>query len=487
MKNLFPILVTFLVMINSPYAKAQNSFLFRHISEQDETPSGIIETSDGGFIISAGAHINEGPGNAILYRLRSNGDTICSRTVVNSGGTCSLTSLIKLDNGYFTGVGFKTSSAGIYYLWLLTFTDSLVIIHDTAFQTNYSYSIDSHIILDHFRNLIVYGCNGESLYQFNIYIYQFSQNTDLLSYHFYDNPTMNFPFSMTEKPDHSGYYMMIFGHYLINTNSASQILSFDYLFNVTHIDSIPRDLAMYFSSKNINNNEFILTGKRTYQTQTIRTDKLGILKVDTDLRVIKENYIGPEDTISYPGYLLNMDFLNVNNIYYTGVANQCIYGHFPSSPSYILLGRFDSSLNLTGEKYYGGDMYYEVSCMAATTDGGCIIGAASYDWNTQNQERDLYILKLDSGGIVTGINNQSPVQSHEVIVYPNPGDDLLYVETQMKYAVFHLYDLSGREVLSNRLIPGRNSLQVRYLNSGLYIYKVAQDLLVKEYGKWIKN
>ncbi|MCX6286188.1 MAG: T9SS type A sorting domain-containing protein, partial [Bacteroidetes bacterium] len=192
-------------------------------------------------------------------------------------------------------------------------------------------------------------------------------------------------------------------------------------------------------------------------------------------------------TVSYPAYNTNLDFLNVNNIFLGGIANQDWGGIFSYNLSFIILGKIDSSLNLTWQKYYGGDMYYMVWSIIATTDGGCIIGASSNDLTTQGEERDVYILKVDSNGIVTGINNQPPVLTPEVIVYPNPGNDRIYVETQLKNAIFFLYDLTGREVLHACLLPVRNSIQVQNLKSGLYIYKLIQNSQVKECGKWIKK
>ena len=123
----------------------------------------------------------------------------------------------------------------------------------------------------------------------------------------------------------------------------------------------------------------------------------------------------------------------------------------------------------------------------ATTDGGCIVGASTNDYATQGDQRDIYILKVDSVGIVTGINNYPPIKDQDLIVFPNPGNDIIYVETQLKDAEFQLYDLTGREVCSQRLVTGRSSIPVQNLISGLYIYKVTQNSQGKEYGKWIKK
>jgi hypothetical protein len=294
-------------------------------------------------------------------------------------------------------------------------------------------------------------------------------------------------FSMVEKSDTSGYLMMITGNYQIHTNSPSQILTVDYSLNVNRIDSIPDDLELYLDSKVLNSHEILITGKRTYQNSNPRTDKYGIVKLDTSLLLNKEYFLGPNDTITYPGVYTNLDFIEPDKIFCGGTINFSLEAIFPNVPSYIFIGRFDSSLNLIWQKYFGGDQYYIVRSITATSDGGCIVSASSYDYRRQNQEEDIYVIKIDSNGLISGQNNLPPVRSYDAIVYPTPGSDLIFVETQLRYSVFSLYDLTGRELYSQGLLPGRNSIPVQYLTSGLYIYKVTQNSLVKEYGKWIKE
>lgn len=211
------------------------------------------------------------------------------------------------------------------------------------------------------------------------------------------------------------------------------------------------------------------------------------MKLDTSLLVNKEYFLGPDDTVTNPGAYTNLGFIDPNKIFYVGTANFNVNEIFSSIPSYILIGRFDSALNLTWQKYFGGDQYYIVRSLTATSDGGCIISATSYDYQRQNQEQDIYVIKIDSNGLISGQNNLPPVRSYDAIVYPTPGSDLIFVETQLRYSVFSLYDLTGRELYSQGLLPGRNSIPVQYLTSGLYIYKVTQNSQVKEYGKWIKK
>jgi len=101
--------------------------------------------------------------------------------------------------------------------------------------------------------------------------------------------------------------------------------------------------------------------------------------------------------------------------------------------------------------------------------------------------RYLSLIKVTKDGLLLSINGEPNPMVHEAVVYPNPGHDLIYVETQLKNSTFFLFDLTSSEVFHFSLLPGRNSFQVQNLKSGLYIYKVVQNSQVREYGKWIKE
>jgi len=241
------------------------------------------------------------------------------------------------------------------------------------------------------------------------------------------------------------------------------------------------------NTKYSNTHSFIMTGLRDIEFSNPRTDKIEILKLDSAFHVNKEVFLGPDDTVTYPAYNTNLDFLDVRNIYIGGTKNQDWSGIFSYNTSYIIIGKYDSTLNIKWQKSYGGDTYYMVWSIIATTDGGCIIGASTNDYATMGDQRDIYILKVDSNGLITGIHQPPMNTTKKILVYPNPGNDLIYVETQLKNTVFHLYDLMGNEVCNKDLIPGRNEMQIQGLKSGLYFYRIARDSQVIECGKWLKE
>ena len=483
------VLISILVILFPVLAFTQSGFIFKYSTPNDETPSSIIETNDGGFIVCGPIGTYPVSYHTLLIRLNKYGDSLKTRIINYPVGYSFLSEIVKLDNGTYLGVGRKTLSSGEEKLWLITLSDSLDILKDTSYSCGLGTIYKLRGMRDHFGKVVIYGTSTviDSLYDPpHPFILLATQQIDSLDFKYFHAGTSQMVFSMLEKYDTSGYYMFLFGHYQTYTQTFSQILGLNYQLQVTSTDSIPAGLTFSLDSKNFLNGGLIVTGKMSYWGSNPRTDKLGILKLDSSLLLTSEYFFGPDDTISSPGYNYNLCINPDNEIFYGGATNQSISTEFPYEPSHIILGRFDTSLNLLWQKYYGGDQYYSVWTVNTTADGGCIFGASSFNYQVQNQERDIYILKVDSNGIITGINHDPPTGDQKTKIYPNPGKEFIYVNTTIEHATVGFYDLTGREIFSQILFSGSNPVNVQMLKPGLYIYKILQNSEVRECGKWIK-
>jgi len=469
---------------------AQSGFIFRYSSPDDKIPSAITETADHGFIIASSFGTYASIHNTLLFRLNKHGDTLKTKKLINPDGGCSISNLLKLPGGLFLGVGAKTLPLGQNRLWLLVLSDSLQIIKDTSYNFGLQIVSSNFGFLDHRDNLIVYGCGQTDSLKIasHPFIWLLGPNLDSLKFSYYnDSIHSQHVYSMMEKSDTTGYFMMLTGKYLINNSSYSQILTVDYAMNITKIDSMPGKLALYLNSKVLNTDEILISGKRDYPSSSPRTDKIGILKIDKSFLIKESYFLGPDDTITYPSVNNNFDFTDPNKIYCAGTVNVNIGAVFSTIPSFISIGKFDTSLNLLWQRYFGGDQYYVVYTMVATSDGGCIIGSTSFDYAKQNKERDLQFIKIDSNGLINGQNDLPPITRFKTVLYPNPGKDWVCVNTQLTDAELVFYDLTGREICAQSLVLGNNPVNVQKLKSGLYIYKILQNSEVRECGKWIKE
>jgi len=480
----------FLMILFPVLAFTQSGFIFKYSTPNDETPSCILETNDGGFIVCGPIGTYPDSYHTLLIRLNKYGDSIKTKIIEYPIGFSFISELVKLDNGTYMGVGQKTLSSGEEKIWLITLSDSLDILNDTSYSCGLGTIYKLRGLRDHSGRVVIYGTSTvtDSLYDPpHLFILLATQQSDSLDFKYFHAGTSQMVFSMLEKYDTTGYFMFILGHYQTFTQTFSQILGLNYQLQVTTTDSIPEGLIMYVGSNNFQNGELFITGQKSYWGSNPRTDKLGILKLNSSMQLISDYFLGPDDTISYPGYISNIGINQDNKIFYGGATNQSINTLFPSEPSNIMLGCFDTSLNVIWQKYHGGDQYYGVWTVNTTTDGGCIIGASSFNYQVQSSERDIYILKVDSNGIITGINTNPPSKEQETRIYPNPGTDLINVETNLNHSMFYFYDLTGREIYNQALVSGSNPLHVQKLKPGLYIYKILQNSEVKEFGKWIKE
>jgi len=69
--------------------------------------------------------------------------------------------------------------------------------------------------------------------------------------------------------------------------------------------------------------------------------------------------------------------------------------------------------------------YYIV--FLATNDGGCLMVGCRYDYETQDQERDIYIAKVNSDGLIVW-TQEIPMGKQVTTVFPNPGTNRLNIK-----------------------------------------------------------
>lgn len=146
-----------------------------------------------------------------------------------------------------------------------------------------------------------------------------------------------------------------------------------------------------------------------------------------------------------------------------------------------------SSGELNWQVCYGDSGAYEVSSVLATRDGGCLIAGTYWDWrNHPTKERDVILLKVNRQGQLVGMEEDPGTSLTNHSVYPNPGNDALYLECRPSDGVFRLYDSYGRQVVERNFSSGRLKLDTSGLAKGLYQYLILVDNRAVYSGKWIK-
>jgi PKD repeat protein len=80
------------------------------------------------------------------------------------------------------------------------------------------------------------------------------------------------------------------------------------------------------------------------------------------------------------------------------------------------------------------------------------------------------------------------VYESDILIYPNPVNNILYIENQHieQSFVTSIFDITGKKVYENRTASNEETIDISYLNSGIYIIKMEEKGKIN-YSKIIKN
>lgn len=84
---------------------------------------------------------------------------------------------------------------------------------------------------------------------------------------------------------------------------------------------------------------------------------------------------------------------------------------------------------------------------------------------------DQFIFMLDDIVVDTQLG-LSEIADTEISIYPNPANDFIIINSQLKIDQFELLDLTGRTILSDKFGSGQNRIDVSQVNKGIYLLRV---------------
>ena len=144
-------------------------------------------------------------------------------------------------------------------------------------------------------------------------------------------------------------------------------------------------------------------------------------------------------------------------------------------------------MNVIWEKWYGGDAYFFLRSVTATSDGGCLLVGTKYPHGIGNQFIQGHYVKVDANGDVQWTQDiEMPELSYKV--YPNPTQSVFNIEnSEFNIQSVELYDISGRFLLS---VPDCNnntiSIDLTPFPNGIYFAKIKSTKGVRT-EKVVKN
>ncbi|MBP6872620.1 MAG: T9SS type A sorting domain-containing protein [Bacteroidales bacterium] len=135
----------------------------------------------------------------------------------------------------------------------------------------------------------------------------------------------------------------------------------------------------------------------------------------------------------------------------------------------ILLVKTNDAGDTLWTKSYGGVLNEELADICVAPDGGFLICGSTYSQGIGGS--DIYIIKTDPNGVLTGINEKSAKRTGPVIV-PNPGNGAGRLQSCYEYESYEIFDINGRLVRESKCITGdKETIDLGHLSRGVYLIR----------------
>lgn len=126
-----------------------------------------------------------------------------------------------------------------------------------------------------------------------------------------------------------------------------------------------------------------------------------------------------------------------------------------------------------------GQFWTHVESVHATADGGCMVILSGQTYYTFSFESDdVFLVKLDAAGTVTGISRLSDARTNDMHLYPNPAKDVIVMDGGNEKIT--VSDLAGNVQLTAAPIQGK--VDVSVLLPGIYVVQQGS-----RYSKFVKE
>jgi hypothetical protein len=459
---------------------SQSTFEYLYSSPLQEISRSIIEDSEGNIFFTVENH-----NNALIIKLDHDGNFLDSLSIVNSTGTCTLSNLIEANNEHLIAIGDWSSDTSSE-LWFMKFDYELNEIENKKLSSNNYFIFEFHHLINNNGNIVfIAHYLKPPTNETDICIFEITMEGELIRSMFYNtSSSYNHGYSLLENTDANNYRIFAKSELTSRLFCFINVIdtNFDHLY--THFLP-PSFVETPFSAKSVNDSIYLLSGKIYLISD--EDWNIGIHRVNNYDSILSSNYFGKTDTVDWTGLYNSFDFISPNNIFFAGTTNSFWYP-FQNDPSWIMLNILDSALNLKSQHFNGGDAYYLVNAVLATEDSGCVMACSRYDWLTQDNEFDVYILKVNKDGLLVSIPENNINQVNSCSVYPNPASTRLTIHfqegksTNYSNRIIEFLNASGIKVKVVK-IPSisKVSISVQDLEIGVYL------LNIRENGKVISS
>lgn len=259
----------------------------------------------------------------------------------------------------------------------------------------------------------------------------------------------------------------------------------------------PREIYLYPFAQKLSDSTYLLSGMAStiYKPPFNTCRALYVCKMSNhhdSIYGVKYHPDYPDDSILYP-FMRNNIAISDSKIAIGGIYNIIPFAYpFQSTPVWIQFTLFDHALNMEKQLYYGDGIkaYYGLDIIPTSDGGYAISGVVNDPQNTTSPQPDLFLLKVNHEGLITGTPEIDPQQVTEVVVWPNPGGEVIHLKTaiQLKEARFTLYNSAGKQCHTEPLSPGAtHTITTQSLPHGIYTYRITDGNRLVKSGKWVRK
>lgn len=391
------------------------------------------------------------------------------RLISTSYGYCLLGEMKENDQPYFWNARLDKQFNIVSQHFEVVRQDVSLDIGDYAFTT------DSAIIVAIMTNYRFYS---------ETTVAKINNSGTLINYKYMPS-VRTLPYSILNRNDSLGYLLL-----------GTEITATDTAFNVLHKTNLilyeqPRaNLGLQTTFLKKNDTTFLSAGRWTnYNGRRTWDLFFGIIGLKGETRLFKT--IGAvRDTNFANTAAKSIDTTKDGRFTYWG-GTYNIYGLNPLFSSYrssFILTKLDATYQNVWQKIYGGDAYYSMEGILATSDGGCVMYGRRYNYNT-NSEIDGIVIKVDGNGVVTS-ETTIPIPQTSITAFPNPSMGQLNFkkETPSVFERFDVlvFDISGKLVYQKKETDLSEMFDLSHLAEGNYMYQIQQQGVIKAVGKWGK-
>ncbi len=481
-----------ILVIYSSQLFAQHTFEKIITNPDDQVIRTVVEDDLGNFVMVGDKTIDDIHVGYII-KLDSAGNLLQERTIQQTDTSSCFFYNIHCVNEQYYLTGLKNIDTVSDMLWYLKLNPNLDIENERLLnipnnrQIQYINSIfdsDSNFVVTGYTTRMDTNSYGNPFINFDVYFYKLNIYGDSVVSKFYTtDASHDLSYDIIESYDSNKYYAFVY-KFTNNYGTAGQMLTLSKNLDSLNIDSIPLSIKQHYSPTYINETDILLCG---FVSPFIADPhSLSVISMNEQAELINFNQFKIEGEMrDFPSFYNGVS-KNEDDIYVGGTSNISYTNpSYSTFDSWFHLIKINPDITPIWEYWYGGDAYYVLYSILATNDGGCLMVGCRYDYETQDNERDIYITKVNGEGIVVW-TQEIKIDKLVTTVYPNPGTNELNIKTNNKELAFELMNLNGQVVIRQML--DNNTINTEFLKSGLYFYRLIDNKnKTVETGKWIKK